>query len=1160
MIGRLSVGLFLALVAIPAAALIPGHDVTEFELDAYGIYTTADPTCQTGLTATRALSSTSEPIELRDVLRLGAFGGPIARATSSDYCVVLIVRNEVAYSWQSGTYGGSTNGESDSSCDAGGTDSMPLCSTGALAWPTALASAYVTAFSSSAPSTCSGSTSAVVPLYFSTWSDCTAVPGVSCGAGSPPPIPNAHVPPSMAADTSAGLTLPPLERALPVARLHFEPSIGGGAGSTCGVQGATQALSPETFRCMPNEALGTVLFTHHPMDPSDIEELTPLGKTVAYAGQIRPKHKQYLYPVQSEDIEDCDDLLEVFAMGDGIIEAVASQGGNYIIRFRMSCDLTVEFQNIVSLNAPPGSALLSAIRQSTGNPSWVDGDPLPWGDGIDVYVTGGTLVGWIHRGRTGQMPGMDGGMVEMCFTGELPINVVDSRRIPGSYVNGSSTRYSEWGTFGRDSIHVNATSFTDYMSPGNRATWTALLPGAQTSHGQVAWDVPGTLQGTWFEASFAEGASYDGGTVPDGGFPPPVGEAAALSFVPSAMPPVGWTPDGGTYDVVWGNWAPTSALDYSGWAPCTEPDAGYADELACAERRERHADLPTSGGHYWWVREPGTTAPELDPDPITVHGTTGTQDVVCYDLPSNGFWNDYDALLVQAPNIAPDAPSVKHEEIRVKYMPHLGPTPMCSTLLAGNPTPDATWATYHRSREDTSDQLVPPVDLSYVAKIFPPGQLDSRRGFTRPSTEINLDFEPCSGCSRDVKSPADARILFIAVMKEGGTPFYVVFTGMQPISEWGPFRLAAWFIGLSELDAAIVDALEDLDLEQNAWYSLADGSITNWTTVDAASDGLWMLPLHHLPEGSQIDLAQSDVIGVVTEDPLADYFGLTLALMDVTRSNGTFVNASTYRYGRFMDELLGMVGASGLAHSPFGDLDLPTQFADYNWHLYAQCIEDYFEGPDAADWTALYPTHGGETTPVRCISGGVDRPGSLVGTWFNPLVEAGATTDLDADLAALTVIPSPQRDAGAVDIGWGFVQASSGGNSGLALLDPMNWTACTQIGGETVTQANTRCLDEGKRPIGYSGAPIHFLAESTGSTTINPAPWVLNGSHSTKIVCYDLRGMDHENPPWHDYVFFYLESEHVLKVKYMPARAESPQCENATFPATNDPTWVTYVR
>lgn len=193
------------LIASAAQAGLPRTAVTEMNASLYGLYTSSDPSCRTGLVPTLPLAATPTSINMVGSPRIGV--GPVASPLA---CVIMIMKNTVTVGWAPGTYTTFTNGLSDSACNAGGSVTLKICQNTSPTWvgslATELAGLGLTAITA-CPAVATGNE--VVPVYISVNSACTGNAALdaatpACIAGGFPAN-NTFQPPVTAGDTARGI-------------------------------------------------------------------------------------------------------------------------------------------------------------------------------------------------------------------------------------------------------------------------------------------------------------------------------------------------------------------------------------------------------------------------------------------------------------------------------------------------------------------------------------------------------------------------------------------------------------------------------------------------------------------------------------------------------------------------------------------------------------------------------------------------------------------------------------------------------------------------------------------------------------------------------------------------------------------------------------------
>lgn len=216
-------------------ALIGRAAVTQINTQLYGVYLSSDPTCQTGLTAVVELTATPRPFNMARSPTLGQGEVP----SGGIKCVVMVMKNDVQIGIAAGTYTGTSNSQADSVCNGGKTPSAAaICHNGvAVSWPAKI-TADAAAIGLSLTSSCAGggSTSAVIPLYLSTYSACTGLTSVDAatpGCSSP----DAFSPPTASNDLNYGIHIsdpgPAGDFTFVIDPNQSAGNDGGGSGGSC---------------------------------------------------------------------------------------------------------------------------------------------------------------------------------------------------------------------------------------------------------------------------------------------------------------------------------------------------------------------------------------------------------------------------------------------------------------------------------------------------------------------------------------------------------------------------------------------------------------------------------------------------------------------------------------------------------------------------------------------------------------------------------------------------------------------------------------------------------------------------------------------------------------------------------------------------------------
>lgn len=163
--------------------------VTTLSFKMHGLYTTSDPTCQTGLVATIPLSKAGTTYNLAASPTFG--DGPIP---ADIQCVVMVIANKITTAWAAGTYTTTSNGNPDSVCNPGGTENVPLCNgvdADRITWPTQIQQDFAALGLTPATACQNANAAMLIPLYLSTHSYCPAgiqdalkVPGCSASGAN----------------------------------------------------------------------------------------------------------------------------------------------------------------------------------------------------------------------------------------------------------------------------------------------------------------------------------------------------------------------------------------------------------------------------------------------------------------------------------------------------------------------------------------------------------------------------------------------------------------------------------------------------------------------------------------------------------------------------------------------------------------------------------------------------------------------------------------------------------------------------------------------------------------------------------------------------------------------------------------------------------------
>ena len=207
----LAVVLAVALQTTQAFATLPRSAITNMSLQLFGVYTTSDPLCQTGLIATVPLTKASSTYDMTKSPTVGAGSAP----TGGIQCVILIVRNKFDAVVAAGSYEG--NLAADITCDGG--VSLPdqhICKSQVTKFPaqvvTDAAAVGLTLQANCVGAVGTTADSEVLAMYLSVNSKCTqnsAVDTVAngCLTGGGNSIANPWIAPISVNDTAGGIHL-----------------------------------------------------------------------------------------------------------------------------------------------------------------------------------------------------------------------------------------------------------------------------------------------------------------------------------------------------------------------------------------------------------------------------------------------------------------------------------------------------------------------------------------------------------------------------------------------------------------------------------------------------------------------------------------------------------------------------------------------------------------------------------------------------------------------------------------------------------------------------------------------------------------------------------------------------------------------------------------
>lgn len=222
MITKIGVASLVAVFLGGAAfAALPRNAVTGIVVNAYGVYTTDDPTCRERLIPTIPLTATPVTVDMlsKPDMGRGRVANPIA-------CIVMVMKNQIEMKWAAGNYtstttvGGTTG--SDSVCNTASSDKVVVCKAQGgqpgqvITWPTQVQTDMNDlglTMTTRCPTTATGNEIFVV--YLSTYSACYVNSAFDKGNNScfaqdgVSPSSNTFGPPTRDGDTANGIKLIP---------------------------------------------------------------------------------------------------------------------------------------------------------------------------------------------------------------------------------------------------------------------------------------------------------------------------------------------------------------------------------------------------------------------------------------------------------------------------------------------------------------------------------------------------------------------------------------------------------------------------------------------------------------------------------------------------------------------------------------------------------------------------------------------------------------------------------------------------------------------------------------------------------------------------------------------------------------------------------------
>ena len=224
----------LLLLSQAVMAYIPSSGISSYITYVYGSYSTSDPTCKTGWITFIPFSSTPVAFDLKQAPTM-ASNTLIASPVN---CVMVIMANKATIS--TNTTFTSTSYGSDAVCNNLSSSTIALTTNAGttVSWPAAGTLPYINMAGANLTmgTTLTGTTSDILPVYFSTNSVCTGNPNTGTGDPSTcysPSYVNGYKPPVSSSDTSYGYKLSALADSSRYKVLINPDQVIGGNGTSC---------------------------------------------------------------------------------------------------------------------------------------------------------------------------------------------------------------------------------------------------------------------------------------------------------------------------------------------------------------------------------------------------------------------------------------------------------------------------------------------------------------------------------------------------------------------------------------------------------------------------------------------------------------------------------------------------------------------------------------------------------------------------------------------------------------------------------------------------------------------------------------------------------------------------------------------------------------
>lgn len=958
--------------------------------------------------------------------------------------------------------------------------------------------------------------------------------------------------------------------------------------------------------CTADVPMNTPIFNHHPIDPSLVtNEIFPLGNLNL---RVRPLYRMDLPYV----IPGAASTYLIKAMAAGRLKSIetnrdtpSSPWTSFRVEIDHSCSVQVMVRYLDTLNLANFNLSLLQI----GNEGPEDDTTATWArwsrndDDPPILISANETIGTVSNFSPGRY---------------LSLGVRDSRFFNGTIVNAHENLNPEEGLL-TSNIMVSSRRFYDYMNVTMAGLWTAKLPSLNQSGGQTNVDVPGTLQGTWYNPSFPNPRPLN--------YHNPELEAAALSIVPDSQNAskyiIKWhrriDPNHDGSNLAIRDLAQLSPGNYysgspPGMTPPVPPQPNYNDtawpvcntnpyNLDCERDGKRPVGHSESYERVFSVTPGNRTRTfsasnhlmHIDPNPALFSSLNDANPIfACYNLtymgatPSGpGLVQDYLIATNYGSNILTQ--ELAKEELKVKYYPVARPynpsfpnETACDSFNFTYVEFSPSMKTFSRKRANTQGLLTAPTDLTKVREVGPPGMAERNSLGSIMRRSHMVQFENCTpsatdNCDRSVHAMETGNVNFILVMNMGSDTEYDIYMTNYS-GDQNQHKRTSIFSRIPVLPTS-ADPLDpfapNFSTALNSYYriNIVDGSIVPGSL---AGEGAWLIPFNYTftaqnYTNAPMTITQGKKIGTVTLPAVGSQrdYRFDVAVADNRMLDGSYVNASTYRYPHFVDIM------ASLLPSSFDSSDLVEKLKNSaNHNLYGQCLKYYLQGPLEQPGTAAHTWESKEFT--KCMPGGVDRPGKLMGVWFHKDVDRTTAKPIfgAAETGSIAFVPLDYDGNNFIHIAFGMSPDMPEGmpsGANLAQLDPELWSLdpCVPVGGESTDQANHRCnLDLSKpfKPAGYSPSWVGYTNKisptSNGITmsyNFNPAEI---STHPTAVNCFQFTRPG--GAGYRSMIYTHMPSPNVLNVIYLPTVENTYSCHTYLNPPPPTPAnpgkWKQFVR